>query len=41
MNYLKNYYGDLKLIVNGNDLGTDFKELKKPVSFLDSIRNIG
>ena len=39
MNYLKNDYGDLKLIANSNDLGTDFKELKKPISFLDSIKN--
>ena len=31
-------YGDLKFIVNGSDLETNFSELKYPAAFRDSIK---
>ena len=36
----KIYYDGLKFIVNSNGLETNFSELKNPVAFLDSIKNV-
>ena len=33
-------YGDLKFIVNNSGLETNFSELKDPVAFLESIKNV-
>ena len=33
-------YGDFKLIVNSSGLETNSSELKDPVAFLDSIKNL-
>ena len=39
MSYLKkNYYGNLKFIVDSTGLATNFSELKDTVAFLDSIK---
>ena len=38
MKYQKNYYGNLKFIVNSSVLETDLSELKYLVAFLDSIK---
>ena len=38
MNYLQKKF--LKLFIKSSSLGTDFRELKDPLAFLDSIKNM-